>query len=366
MIKVLHSELAGRIGGIETFLLNLTKCIDRNKVQFEFLSRKDNPVIEQQLKNYGCIIHKVSKNYFKYCNEVKQIIDMGNYDIVHIHKNSAADIILPIIAKCRSDAHIIVHSHNTKPQKSSFLKIVLHTINRPFLTKIADSYFTCSDLAANWLYGNRLARKADIKFIKNGIVTERYKFDPKKRKCMREKLGIQDNFVIGHVGRFNKQKNHKFLIDIINNLNNDRDVLLLVGDGVLYKEVTEYVKQLNLEDKVFFLGERNDVDELMQAMDIFVMPSLWEGLPISCVEAQASGLPVLLSKDTSQMCAITDNVTFLSIDDVQTWCRYIDKVRNNFIRHDVSSEIIEAGFDMKNTASFLENFYKENAKNRKS
>jgi glycosyltransferase involved in cell wall biosynthesis len=169
-------------------------------------------------------------------------------------------------------------------------------------------------------------------------------------------LGLKNKFVIGNVGRFTPQKNHKFLIDILKEFNDDT-FLMLVGVGELMEDVKSYAKNVGVADRVLFLGERNDVALLLQAMDVFAMPSLYEGLPVSCVEAQASGLPVLLSDNTSRMCSITSNVKYISIDNVDNWCKALNAVKDNFERKSQIDSLVKAGYDMDTTAEFMEKFY---------
>jgi glycosyltransferase involved in cell wall biosynthesis len=296
------------------------------------------------------------QNTLGYCLSLSKLLKENEYDIIHIHKNSAADLSLLTIAKSLSKAKIIVHSHNTMPARPNALRKTLHIINRPVLRRLADYYFACSDVAAEWLYSSEFVKKNNVEIVKNGIITKDYTYSPNKREQIRSELGLKNKFVIGNVGRFTPQKNHKFLIDILKEFNSDT-VLVLVGVGELMEDVKSYAKNAGVEDRVLFLGERNDVALLLQAMDVFAMPSLYEGLPVSCVEAQASGLPVLLSDNTSRMCSITSNVKYISIDNVDNWCKAMNDVKDNFERKSQIDSLVKAGYDMDTTAEFMENFY---------
>ena len=298
MIRVLHSELQSNIGGIEAFLLNLTKTIDKTNLQFDFLMRGNNPYLENTLKNYGANIYKVPSGMSNYCRFVKNILVKNNYDFVHVHKNSAANIVLPLMVKKFTNAKLIVHSHNTSPSSGSKIAIMLHKINRNKLMQLSDYRFACSDTAAEWMFGDDYTDK-QVKIIKNGIITKDYVYDPKVREQMRQQLNLEGKFVIGDVGAFREQKNHKFLLDIFSQLDIPNAELVLVGDGNLREKIETRTKELGIQNKVKFLGSRNDINRVLQGFDLFVMPSLWEGLSVSAVEAQASGLRLILSKNVS-------------------------------------------------------------------
>ncbi|TVV15624.1 glycosyltransferase [Lactobacillus gasseri] len=356
MIRILHSELQENIGGIESFLLNLTKTIDMNDIQFDMLMRGNNNYLENELKKYGVKIYKVPTNSLEYLQFIKRVLNKNKYDIVHIHKNSAANIILPQLVKKYSNAKLVIHSHNTSPSSGSKLGSILHKINYRHLLRLSDCRLACSDTAAQWLFGKDYAKK-NVTIIKNGIISSLYTFDLNKRKKIRKELGLEDKFVIGHVGAFRMQKNHKFLIDLIatNKISNVR--LVLVGKGELKKEIELYAKEKKVQDKILFLGGRNDVYNVLQGFDVFVMPSLWEGLPVSTIEAQASGLPLILSAQVSRLTKITPSVFFLNLDNLNQWIKKINELKNDFKREDESEFIKKAGYDMSSSAKEIKKIY---------
>ena len=354
MIRVLHSELQSNIGGIEAFLLNLTKTIDKTNLQFDFLMRGDNPYLENTLKNYGANIYKVPSGMSNYYKFVKSILVKNNYDFVHVHKNSAANIVLPLMVKKYTNAKLIVHSHNTSPSGGSKIAIMLHKINRTKLMQLSDYRLACSDTAAEWLFGDDYVKK-NVYIIKNGIILKDYVYNPEIRNKVRTDLRLTNKFVIGHVGAFREQKSHKFLLKLFSQLNIPNAELVLVGEGSLKDEMKSYAKKLGIQEKVLFLGSRNDVNNLLQAFDIFTMPSLWEGLGIAAIESQTSGLPTLVSTNFPSEVKITDNIDFLPLN-IQIWLNKIEttlKRKND--RHIDRRQIGE--YDMKNSAKIVKGIY---------
>ena len=216
MIRVLHSELQSNIGGIEAFLLNLTKTINKTNLQFDFLMRGDNSYLENTLKDYGANIYKVPSGMLNYYKFVKNILIKNNYDFVHVHKNSAANIVLPLMVKKYTNAKLIVHSHNTSPSGGSKVAIILHKINKNKLMRLSDYRFACSDTAAAWMFGHDY-KDEQVKIIKNGIILKDYVYNPEMRNKVRTDLRLTNKFVIGHVGAFREQKNHKFLLKLFTN-----------------------------------------------------------------------------------------------------------------------------------------------------
>lgn len=360
MVRVLHSELQSNIGGIESFLLNLSKTIDRTNLQFDFLMRGDNPYLETNLKNLGANIYKVPFNISNYYKFVKKILIKNHYDFVHVHKNSAANIVLPLMVKKFTNAKLIVHSHNTSPSSGSKVAIFLHKINRNKLIKLSDYRFACSDTAAAWMFGDDYKKK-NVKIIKNGIIVKDYIYNSKIQEQLRNKMDLSKKFVIGYVGAFREQKNHRFLLKLFSKLNMSDTELVLVGEGPLKKSMEDYAEELGIRDKIVFLESRNDVSNLLQTFDIFVMPSLWEGLSIATIEAQTSGLPTLVSDNVSSGVKITPLLQFLPLQD-KVWIKKIEELKvqkdNGLIRPDNSKIIRDAGYDMNVSAKEIENIYR--------
>ena len=292
-------------------------------------------------------------NYYKF---VKNILIKNNYDFVHVHKNSAANIVLPLMVKKYTNAKLIVHSHNTSPSGGSKVAIILHKINKNKLMRLSDYRFACSDTAAAWMFGHDY-KDEQVKIIKNGIILKDYVYNPEMRNKVRTDLRLTNKFVIGHVGAFREQKNHKFLLKLFSQLNIPNAELVLVGEGPLKEEMKRYAKELGIQDKVLFLGSRNDVNNLLQAFDVFAMPSLWEGLAIAAIEAQTSGLPTLVSTNFPTDEKVTNQLYFLPLQ-IQIWIKKINEIEENSKKRPNNSEIIKkAGYDMQDTVNEIKTLY---------
>lgn len=225
----------------------------------------------------------------------------------------------------------------------------------------ATDYMCCSELAGRWLFGNKEYDKGNVYLLNNAIDLDKFKYDEEKRKEKRKELNIEDStLVIGHVGRFVEQKNHRFLIDIFNEVHKQKEnsILLLAGQGPLMEEMKEKVKILGIEDSVKFLGQRNDINELYQAFDVFCLPSLYEGLPVVGVEAQATGLLCIFSDDMTKEIKVLDTTEFLSLkQSAEEWTYTILKKSKSFKRKDTQKEITDKNFNIKNEIKKLEREY---------
>ena len=230
-----------------------------------------------------------------------------------------------------------------------------------YIPKYATDYYSVSEKAGYWLFGKKIMRLGKVKIINNAILASKFKFDSQIRFNIRESLHLtKDNIVVGLVGNFTKAKNHIFLIDIFYELTkiSSNVRLLLVGSGSMEIDVMRKCEQLNIRDKAIFLGCRNDVELLLQAMDIFVMPSLFEGMPGAAIEAQASGLPVVLSSSVTKEAKICEHVEFIDLKETsKTWSNQIMSIYNNHIRKNVYHEIVDKGYDISYTTKKLEDEY---------
>lgn len=357
-VRVIHFELDKNIGGIEIFLLNLYKQIDREKVQFEFVTTVDHAALEEQFISLGGIVHHVPKykNIIGYCQNIERLLQR-NVDFVHIHKNSAANVIPLVIAKKCGVKNIIVHSHNTAPSVGKASRF-LHRLNKKYLNEVATKKFACSAAAGKWLYLDD-----DFEIVPNGIITDDYQFDNNLRIKKRKELFIDDNIkLIGNVGRFTTQKNQMRAVDIFETIHriDHNTKLVLIGDGELKDSVLIYVQEKKMEKDILLLGVRHDIPELMMAMDAFIMPSLYEGLPIVAIEAQTAGLPLFLSDTISEEAEITDGVNWFSLADSD------EKIANDIMmsmqtmhldRNRLRTQVIDKGYDMKNTAMKMLSYY---------
>ena len=355
-MKVLHCELQYRVGGIESFLVNLSYACQQEDIAFDFLMNGDNEYIEKTLFHQNRTIYKLG-NSNKFIRNIKalRLIRRNGYDIVHFHKNSAADIVLPILVKIFTKAKIIIHSHNTQPSTTSKAKVILHYIGKPVITCLSDERLACSELASSWMFINLKSKPVYI--INNGILLSKFSYNPEKRAKVRNTLHLNDKIVLGNVGALRTQKNQKYIIDILSKLE-ENFYAIIIGEGPLSEDLQIYAREKNVENRCMFSGAVSNVNDYLQCMDIFLMPSFWEGLPVSSIEAQAAGLPVILSDKISSMAMLTKYVYFLPLSDTAVWVEKIHEISRFYKRIDMTSAIEEKGFSMEKTAKEIISIYK--------
>lgn len=370
-IKILYFVDRLLIGGIQTFILNNIEYIDKTKVQIDFLILDDGNIYEAEtdLKLQGHNVYKLKNiwikkpgDYFKYFKAIDSFFSMHHdYKIVHLHSSSKNFYILKSAKKYGIPIRI-AHSHNIGFQSKSKIQIMIGNLCKPLLKKYATDYFACAYLAGEWLFGKKAVKDGKVRVIHNAVEYEKFKFNEEKRIEIRNRLNINEKLVIGNVGRFSEQKNHEFLIDIFNEIHkeNKMTTLMLIGKGEKEELIRKKVNDLGLENDVIFMGFCNNVNELMWAMDIFLMPSLHEGLPVVGIEAQAAGLPCFMSKDViTDEVKITELVKFIDLkQNPQKWADEI--LNSNLNRKDTEYEIKQAGYFIENTANELEMFYCDN------
>lgn len=364
MKKVLHIVSSMNRGGLETFIMNVYRVIDREKMQFDFLvSEEQNAFSEEIRKLGGCIyfLPPRNKGLLNYRKNIRAFfsVHINEYCAVHQHVSSLSSIYPLKVAKEVGIETRIIHSHSSSI-KGNKLHYVLHYFNKFRIGKIATNFYACSDLARDWLFkGTGSFSKSEI--INNGIIAKDFSFNPLKRENSRKSLKIKnDTIAICHIGRFDKVKNHTFLLDIFSELvkKSEKYHLFLLGDGGLRENIELKIKTLSLTNKVTLLGVRDDVNFLMQGFDCLVFPSLYEGLPVSLVEAQASDLLVICSDTISEMSKITENIEFIPLThSASKWATIIDDKLKTIDRKDNSNIIKEAGFDITDTAFKLQKTY---------
>lgn len=358
MIRILQVVTNMGRGGIETMLMNYFRKIDRSIIQFDFLVHRDGKgdYDDEILSLGGRIYHVPRYNPFSriYRNSVRIFFEKHKeYQIVHSHINSMSGIVLQEAA--RSGVPIrIAHSHCEGFEKS--LKVPIKKMFIPQIPRNATHYMACSEAAGKFLFGNN----KHFIVLPNAIEAKKFRYNESTRNAMRKELSIpDDNIVLGHVGRFLGQKNHVFLIDIFQEVVKKKNAtLLLIGDGELKHEIKRRVEEKHLSDKVIFAGVRSDVPELMQAMDIFVFPSLFEGLGVAAVEAQAAGLPTVISDCIpSEVIIAKELVSALSLkQSAVEWAENIIS-KAGTQRTDTSLEIIKNGYDASENVKWLTEYY---------
>lgn len=374
-IRVLHVVGNMGIGGIETLIMNIYRNIDRDKVQFDFLIH--NPTegeYADEIKKLGGHIYRMPVlrdktrtyywRYFEYKRALKKFFsEHKEIKVLHGHMTNTASIYMPIAMKYGNVKCCIAHSHQTEATPG--LSGVVTNILQRHLEKIATDYFACSEEAAKWIYSIEIVENGKVKIIHNGTDVEKYHFDSVEHEKIKNQMGHSGKIVFGNVARFKKQKNHEFLIDIFAEIHkmNQNTVLILVGQGELEENMKEKVAKLGLDDCVEFLGARNDVPTLLKDFDVFLLPSLFEGLPLVGIEAQAAGLPMITSNTVTLEADVTGNVTFLPLElSAEEWAKKILEVNEFFVRKDMTQKVREAGYDIKQTAQWLQKFYLEKSK----
>lgn len=361
-IRILQENVIMDPGGIESLLMNLYRHMDRDIIQFDFMLHRSNKgTYDDEIRKMGGKIYITEPfnpfHHTKYMNSMEHVMrEHLEYKIVHAH--SELNYWPLKVAKQLGIPVRISHSHNAKSTIN--LKYLFLCYEKAVIKNVATDWFMCSSLAGEWSYGKKAMSEGKCVFLKNGIETQKYAYSETVRAEKRKELGIEGNFVIGHIGRFMQQKNHTFLIDIFSAVKkmNPKAKLLLISEGRLMEEIRQKVVSLGLQNDVLFLGFRDDINELMQAMDVFVLPSLWEGLPFTLIEAQSSGLPCVISDVISDESIVTDLIKKESLKkSADEWARDILNSYSGTIRKDTSVLVKKAGFDIETSAQWLQEFY---------
>ena len=361
-IRVLHAVSSMEMGGIQAYVMNLYRAIDKEKVQFDFVKHIEHKgVFEHEITQMGGKIYRcpqyTGKNHFAYCKWWDSFFkEHPEYHVIHGHVRSTAAIYLRIAKK--HGLVTIAHSHSTS-NGSGISAIVKAMLQLP-IRRTADYLFACSDKAGKWLYGEKATKQPNYRMIPNGVDLKRFAFCERKRRQMRQEIGIaEDTFVLGHIGRITVPKNHQFLVDLFAEYykENPNSKLLLVGDGELFETVQQQCTQLGIRDAVIMVGSKTNTEDYYQVMDVFVFPSLWEGLGIVAIEAQANGLTCLVSENVPKEAILTENTKALSLQSKDAWMDELKKVpvgermqtKNNSIQQ----------YDICTIADWLQQFYLE-------
>ena len=357
-LRVLHFQGRMGRGGAETFMMNTYRNLDRTKIQFDFLiydEFKDVQPYHKEIESMGGRIFYVTnpkKNIFNYVKEVKKLLKRETFDIVHSQVFFGGGLNL-WLANQAGIKKRIVHSHATAHEQGQ--SIVFKTIRKvldQLMFKYATDYLACSYDAGRALFGNN----HDFVFVPNGIDLEKYRSVPLSKAEIKAQLSIDDKtFVVGHIGRFEEQKNHALLVEIFQAILEKQpdSHLLLLGEGSLEESIKKKVASLGINEKVSFLGVREDIAELLKVFDVFLMPSLYEGLPISAVEAQAAGNKLVLADTISKETKLSENVTFVPLDKPKEY--WAEKVLSEPLENEALKEL--EAYDMRHTARMMEDIY---------
>lgn len=369
-MRVLHIFTNPHLtNGATMFEFRVSQLLKKDGIYFDYLvtDQAENKEIEQY-KSLGSNIYKlpIDKKHGLFIRELKinreyfKFFKNHDYDIVYADTENSLRAIHLLMAKLAGIPTRVVHSHNTNLQTESKISKIISRIIRHFFLFSATDYFACSDMAAEWLFPKSIFKKKKYTLLTNGVDLKTFKFDEKTRIRMREKYDISlSDIIIGNVGRFMPQKNHKYMMSIFNEVVKKvpNVKLMLIGSGPLEQEIREIVKDYNLNDAVIFVGTTNNIVDYYQMMDLFLMPSLFEGLPITGIEAQANGLPCLFSDSITRELAITKLANYCALSEKEEVWR--DKIIEllSVGRQDCSEEIINAGYSIYDTVNYLKSFY---------
>ena len=331
MKKVLIGMICdGKAGGIDRYLLNIFESVREKYIQIDFLTNEKSLALEEELNKKGSNLFEVSAltNPVKQYNQVKTIIKKYNYDVVYINISTALSFPALKAAYDSGVKKIITHSHTSGYDCENSIKraifTFLHFICKGLVCRYSNSFFACSDKAAEWMFTKKIIKNNNFKIIYNAIDTEKFAFDDKKRKEIRCRLGIENNFVIGNVGNMCYQKNQLFLIEVFNKLleKEPNARLVIIGDGVLLPKIKEKIASYNIQEKVKLLGRVDASEGYMNAFDVFALPSNFEGLGIVFIEAQCSKVPCIASNQVPRLAKISNMFSFLPFE-IDAW---VDKI----------------------------------------
>ena len=365
-IRILQVVSGMERGGIENMLMNVFRKIDRNEVMFDFLIHAEKEAeFEKEIAALDGRIYRLPekrsvKSFFSYMRELEKFFSAhGEYRIVHCHMNALS--VFPLFAAKRAKVPVrIAHSHTTK--SSGKQKAAVKSFLKLFINRFCNYRFACSEGAGRYLFGRRMLESGKVTVIKNGVDCERFAFDEEKRRSMKKALSLFDcDVVLCHAGRFDRYKNQSFVLEILNELKKSgvKAKAVLLGEGEDFEKVKAFSKKLSLEKSVIFPGVVSNVSDYLQAADVFVFPSLFEGLPLTLIEAQANGLSVFASSAVSAECNVCETVRFLPLEyGAKFWADEI-KSAMPFERADNGKKIRKAGYDSAQGAEEIKNFYLE-------
>lgn len=321
--------------GVATIVYKWGQEFDSNEIIYDYLMQSGLPEKEYQeaIKKKGGKVYTIqngSKNVYAVIKWIEKIIRENQYEAIHINTDTAYVAAAYIYAALKAGIkNIYVHSHCTQVDDANYLKrqvkTFFHYMFRPYVCRNTKVYLSCSKYAGVWMFGKKSMKKEKVKVIYNGVEVERYLFDPEVRRQYRSLLNIEGKFVVGCIGRFSYQKNHKFLLKVFSEISRKKEesILLLIGDGELRNKIEIQIKDLELMEKVILLGIRKDVPLLLNAMDVMVLPSRFEGLPVTLIEAQMSALPCIVSNNITHEAKFTKDVKYIKGYDINKWVKAV-------------------------------------------
>ncbi len=370
-MKKIIAHVAGGLttGGVEAVLYNYFSNMNLEEYELHYIAYDTpNPVEQEKFEKLGFKVHVVTKkkdNLIKSFREAYSVIKENHINIIHSHMTLMCFVTSFLGMLCGVKVRI-AHSHLA--QHPTGIKKVIYAFFKLFTRITSTHYYACGEEAGKYLFGKRNMKKGKVRIINNAIDTDKNSYSEEIRKKKREQLQLGEKTCIGNVGRFTEQKNQSFLIDVFREVHkqNENTILVLVGEGPLLDDVKKKVKEYDLLGAVLFLGARSDVNELYQAMDVFALPSLYEGLALVLVEAQCADLPILTSDTVTKEIEITNNMKYLPLNDTQVWTKELLELCANTTktRKDVSEVVREFGYDIKKESEELDLLYNEQLKER--
>lgn len=366
-MKILVIGLSDKVGGVENFIKNFVTRIEDNNVQFEFLVTVKKAAFEGELADMHKFHHMLisrKRHPLKLKKEIMKIYRENNFDAIWLNDCSLNQFFFIKYAKKAGIPCRIIHSHNSYFMdygKYRYMRLAIHKLNRLWVKKYATDYWACSNEAAKFFFIKKEMKSKNFKIIKNAIDTQKFLFSEKNREKIRKQLNLKNKHVYIQVGRLHKQKNPIFSIEIFNEIlkKDENSVLLFVGTGELEKILLKRVKELHIEKYVYFLGVRDNISDLLCASDVFILPSLYEGLPIVLIEAQCSGIPCLISNRITRECNVNKDInSFISLKDKEKWISIaINTAKKEIKRDEYRKKVVEAGFDIINECDLVKRFF---------
>ncbi|MGN0562158.1 MAG: glycosyltransferase [Candidatus Fimenecus sp.] len=346
----------GKAGGIDRYILNLFHELNHQNAEFDFFTNRISEPLQKELKKNDADLFQTSgfSNPFGQYRDFKRILSQKKYDTVYFNLSTALGFVGPLAAKRCGVKKIVIHSHATgydaqNPYKRAVFTL-LHKICRMFLYTFGTDFYACSKNAGLWMFPEKIVNSNQFQVVLNAIDTDLFAYNPETRTQLRTELQLEDSFVIGHIGNFLYPKNHSFLLHAFAKVHqkDPSSHLLLIGDGPLLDSVRMQTKELGVEDAVLFVGRRTDANLYLQAMDVFAFPSVFEGLGMVAIEAQAAGLPCICSDRIPPEAKATDLCSFLPIDTqtaAEDWANALLQAKNT-LRKNRKAEISAAGYDI--------------------
>lgn len=359
------AQVIGRLAsaGVEAVVNNYYRLIDTQQIQFDYVIDDDSvcpPREEMRSRGARYFVVPPSSRPVQRVAALVKLFRQNRYTIVHAHMNTLNFLVL-LAARIAGVPVCISHNHSTSDSSEGKRALIKHVL-RPTASWMATDYMACGEQAGRWLFGDSAYDAGKVTLLPNAIDVQRYRFDPADREAARREWGLSGKWVVGHVGRFMQQKNHAFLIETFDCLLKRRPdaALLLIGDGELRSEMEEEVQRRGIEHAVRFLGIRADANRLYSAMDVFVLSSYYEGLPVVGIEAQAAGLPCLFSDRIDHAVAVTEAVSFLALEEgAEEWAKRLELIKEREKRENAYKALLESPYHLERTAQGLMRFYLE-------